>query len=136
MLTVLLVEDNRTNQIVVGGMLAAEPVDLHIAGNGVEAVEMFREAAPDLVLMDLCMPEMDGFAATAAIRRIEAERGMAHTPVIALTAYAAPEDRARCIEQGMDDYLTKPLDKTGLVAAIRRHAAAREAPPRRLAGAR
>lgn len=134
-LKVLLVEDNRTNQLVVGGMLASEPVELSVSGNGLEAVQAFRRTAPDVVLMDICMPEMDGFAATAAIRGIEAEAGLSRTPVIALTACAGPEDRARCMAAGMDDHLCKPLDKPALVAAIRTHAAGRGAPVPQLAQA-
>jgi two-component system, sensor histidine kinase and response regulator len=116
--TVLLVEDNRTNQLVVTMMLENEPVDLRVARNGGEAIALFPETAPDVVLMDVCMPGMDGFAATAAIRRIEAERGLPRTPVVALTAYAGQEHRARCLEHDMDDYLTKPLNKADLLAAI------------------
>ena len=117
-LLVLLVEDNRTNQTVVSMMLENEPIDLRIARDGREATVLFRDLAPDLVLMDVCMPEMDGFAATTAIRRIEAERGLPRTPVVALTAYAGQEHRARCVEHDMDDYLTKPLNKSELVATI------------------
>lgn len=133
-LTVLLVEDNRTNQIVVGKMLASEPITLRIARNGIEAIALFRDVAPDVVLMDLCMPEMDGLAATSALRRIEAEEGIPRTPVIALTAYAGEEHHQRCLEQGMDYYLSKPLQKAALIAAIRTQAEAEQSPPRRQAG--
>ncbi len=131
-LKVLLVEDNRTNQAVVGGMLADEPVELSVAQSGSEAVGAFQKARPDIVLMDLYMPEMDGFAATATIRRIEADQGMPRTPVIALTACAGPEDRARCLAAEMDDFLSKPLDRAALVAAIWAHAG-RAAPSMQLA---
>ncbi len=117
-------------------MLENEPVDLRIANNGREAVTLFQQLAedivPGIVLMDFCMPGMDGFAATAAIRRIEAERGLPRTPVVALTAYSGQEHRARCIENDMDDYLTKPLNKSELVAMVvggDREAASRVAAP-------
>ena len=99
-------------------MLEGEPVDLRIARNGREAIALFPELAPDLVLMDVCMPEMDGFAATAAVRRLEVEHGLSRTPIIALTAYSGTEHHARCIEHDMDGYLTKPLNKPELVATV------------------
>ena len=120
-LAVLVAEDNRTNQLVVRSMLKDQPLDLQVACNGREAVEIFRETGIDLVLMDVSMPEMDGFAATAAIRAIEACDGRPRTPIIALTANAMEGDRERCLEADMDDYLSKPLRKPQLVGMIRAH---------------
>ena len=120
-LSVLVAEDNRTNQLVVRSMLKDQPLDLQIAWNGREAVEIFRETGIDLVLMDISMPEMDGFAATAAIRAIEAREGLPRTPIIALTANAMEGDRERCLDADMDDYLSKPLRKPQLVGMIRAH---------------
>ena len=122
-LQVMLVEDNRTNQLVFTLMLEDEPVDLRIAASGCEAVALFPELLPDLVLMDVCMPDMDGFAATAAIRRLELERGLPRVPVLALTAYSGNEYRDRCLEHDMDDFLPKPLNKSDLIALVRAHGA-------------
>ncbi len=127
-LLVLLVEDNRTNQMVVSRMLENEPVDLRIARNGHEAIALFPDFLPDLVLMDVCMPDMDGFAATAAIRQMEIERGLPRTPVVALTAYSGTEHRARCTEQDMDDYLPKPLSKPDLIGMVLAHGLKAKAP--------
>jgi CheY-like chemotaxis protein len=128
-LLVLMAEDNRTNQIVVSMMLENEPIDLRIANNGREAIALFHELAPDVVLMDVCMPEMDGFAATSAIRRAEAEHGLPRTPVVALTAHSGKEHRTRCLENDMDDYLSKPLNRSDLIKVVFAHG--RPSPARR-----
>jgi CheY-like chemotaxis protein len=79
-----------------------------VAANGREAVTAFRDGAFDLILMDVQMPEMDGFEATAAIRAAEADAGT-HVPIVAMTAHAFAEDRERCLAAGMDAFLTKPV---------------------------
>jgi protein-histidine pros-kinase len=91
-----------------------------LAANGREAVEAVRGGEFDLVLMDVQMPEMDGLDATREIRRVEAQRGRAAIPIIALTAHALATDRDRCLEAGMNDYVSKPLQRSDLVAAMRR----------------
>ena len=107
-LSVLLVEDNPVNQRLATRMLEKRGHRVVLAGNGREALEALEKASFDLVLMDVQMPEMDGFQATAAIR--EKEMGTAtHLPVIALTAHAIKGDRERCLAAGMDGYLTKPI---------------------------
>lgn len=107
---VLLVEDNPVNREVALNMLQVLRCDAEIAVNGQEAVAKVREQHFDVVLMDCEMPVMDGYAATRAIRSWEAERGDGrHIPILALTAHALAEDRRRCLEVGMDDYLTKPF---------------------------
>ncbi len=107
-LRVLLVEDNHINQRLASRMLEKRGHRVVIAGNGLEALEAIAKGTFDLVLMDLQMPEMDGFEATAAIR--ERENGTAaHVPVIALTAHAMKGDREKCLARGMDGYLTKPI---------------------------
>ncbi len=117
-LLVLVAEDNRTNQMVVRKMLKDQPVDLRFAGNGRDAVELYSAVNPDLILMDVSMPEMDGFEATGAIRALETEGQVRHTPIVALTANAMAGDRERCLEAGMDDYLSKPLRKAQLLKTI------------------
>ncbi len=110
---VLLVEDNKVNQMVAGALLEQAGISFDIAENGREAIEKLatREQAPyTLILMDCQMPEMDGYQATRSIRAAEA--GMAHQSVniVALTANAMQGDKERCLNAGMNDYLTKPLN--------------------------
>jgi len=105
---VLVVEDNRTNQMVAGGMLEKSDCHCEFAGNGREAVDAVRRSNFDLILMDCSMPEMDGYEATLLIRVFEKESGR-HTPIVAMTANVQAGDEARCLEAGMDDYLAKPV---------------------------
>ena len=115
---VLLVEDNAVNQIVAESLLARRGFDVVVAANGREGVAAFQRERFDLVLMDIQMPEMDGFEALAAIRAIEEPTGR-HTPVVALTAHALKEDRERCLAAGMDDYLAKPIEAAKLYEIVR-----------------
>lgn len=124
---VLIAEDNRTNQLVFRRMLDPEPCEVVFAGNGLEAVQIWERESPDLVLMDISMPEMDGYEATARIRAAEAETGRQSVPIVALTANAMSGDRERCIEAGMDDYLAKPVRKAQLQDVIARYAPAQSA---------
>lgn len=119
-LSVLVAEDNKTNQAVVKNMLKNAGVVLTFADNGLEALEKFVEIKPDFVLMDMSMPQMDGIEATRAIRRLEAEAAIGHCPIVALTANAMREDRDRCIQAGMDGFLCKPINKKELLSAIQR----------------
>ena len=105
--TILLVEDNKVNQLVGSKVLENLGYAFTVANNGVEAVDAFRSGSYDAVLMDCQMPEMDGYEATAAIRRIEGSEG--HIPIIAMTAAAMEGDREHCIAAGMDDFITKPV---------------------------
>ncbi|HAR96598.1 MAG TPA: histidine kinase, partial [Deltaproteobacteria bacterium] len=112
-LHVLLVEDNRVNQQVAKAMLETMTCRVDVAGDGAEAVAAVKNKHYDVVLMDCQMPSMDGYEATKAIREWESERYAGrkkpnHIPIIALTAHAMKGDRERCIEAGMDDYLSKP----------------------------
>jgi two-component system, sensor histidine kinase and response regulator len=114
----LLVEDNFVNQRVALYMLAKLGYQVHVAQNGREALERLRAVAYDLVLMDCQMPEMDGFEASKLIRD-PASGVLDHAvPIIAMTAHAAPEDRARSIASGMNDFLSKPVDQAALSAMI------------------
>lgn len=119
---ILIAEDNRTNAFIVEKMLASPGRVLHFAADGAAAVAMFRAVRPDLVLMDMSMPVLDGLEATRRIRAIEAEEGLgAHCPIVALTANAFDEDRITCLEAGCDEFLTKPVAKTALLAVLQRY---------------
>ena len=108
--TVLLVEDNAVNAFISAASLESMGVQSVHAADGNEAVDLYRKRRFDAVLMDCEMPVMDGFAATRLIREFEAESGWARTPIIALTANALTGDREHCLQQGMDDYLSKPIE--------------------------
>lgn len=110
---VLLVEDNMLNQKAAMFLLEELGVVAQLATNGKEAVEAISKDKFALILMDCHMPEMDGFEATVAIRKLEELAG-SYTPIIAVTALAMAGDRERCIAAGMDDYISKPIDKTML----------------------
>jgi len=116
-LRILLAEDNLVNQRLATRLLEKRGHQVTLAGNGKEAVAATEKNAFDLVLMDLQMPEMDGFEATAALREREKQTGI-HLPVIALTAHALKGDRERCIEAGMDGYLSKPIRPQELDATL------------------
>lgn len=116
-LDVLVAEDNEVNQLVFGQILAGLGLSHRIAGNGRTAVEMYRTFKPKLILMDVSMPEMNGYEATRAIRAEEAANG-SRTPIIGVTAHALKGDREKCIDAGMDDYLPKPVSPDKLGAKI------------------
>jgi two-component system, sensor histidine kinase and response regulator len=116
-LRVLVAEDNPINQRLVGALLERRGHAPVMAADGREAVANLEIAAFDIVLMDLEMRGMDGFAAAAAIRDRERSTG-AHVPIIALSAHADPGSRQRCLAAGMDGYLTKPLRYDELIAAV------------------
>ena len=113
---VLAAEDNRTNQLVFAKMVKDVDIELRFAANGCEAVELFQSWAPDLVFMDISMPEMDGLEAVRAIRVIEDGQGT--VPVVALTAHAMDGDAAEILAAGMDRYLTKPLRKSAILDVL------------------
>jgi Amt family ammonium transporter len=121
---VLIADDNEINQIVAAEILRSEGYVPSAVRNGREAVEAARSGRFDLVLMDCEMPEMDGFAATREIRAGESSgrplgQGGRPIPIIALTAQAVQGDRQRCLDAGMDDYVTKPIDRLALLRAMR-----------------
>jgi two-component system sensor histidine kinase/response regulator len=116
---ILLVEDNRVNREVATSMLNAMHCSVVQVTNGQDAVAIVRRQAFDLVLMDCEMPIMDGYAATEAIRKWELEvDGSQLIPIVALTAHALPEDRRRCLDLGMNDFLSKPFSMNALHETI------------------
>ena len=105
---VLVAEDNEVNQIVFSQILGSCGYSFRIANNGKEAVEMFEKLSPKVICMDVSMPLMNGYEATAAIREIDLLKAQ-HTPIIGVTAHAIKGDREKCFAAGMDDYLSKPV---------------------------
>ena len=126
-LKVLVVEDNAVNRRLASKLLEKRGHRPEVACDGQAALEMMARQSFDLILMDVQMPEMDGFQATAAIREREAETG-AHIPILALTAHAMKGDRERCLDAGMDGYVSKPIQSSELFAAIDALAAPSEPP--------
>jgi signal transduction histidine kinase/DNA-binding response OmpR family regulator len=116
-LRILIAEDNPVNQAVARGILQKEGHILMLAKNGLEAVRLHQLERPDLILMDVQMPELDGLRATQEIRDAEQPFGH-HTPIIAMTAHAMASDSERCLQAGMDAHLAKPLDKDILLTTI------------------
>lgn len=121
LLTVLYAEDNATNRLVFSKMVQGLDLDLHFAVNGREAVEKFTELRPDIIFMDISMPEMDGREAT---RHIRAHANGRSVPIIAVTAHALKEETEKMLSAGMNGTLTKPLRKADLLDAISRHSPA------------
>jgi CheY-like chemotaxis protein len=118
-LDILVAEDNEVNQLVFTQILAETAMSFEIVGNGELALAAYREMQPRMILMDVSMPKMSGLEATAAIRDLEAEGGT-HVPIIGVTAHALKGDRERCINAGMDDYLSKPISPKALLEKVAR----------------
>jgi PAS domain S-box-containing protein len=116
-LQILLAEDNLVNQTLAVRLLEKRGYVVTVVGDGRAAIAALEKQSYDVVLMDVQMPEMDGFEATAVIRKNE-ESGARHTPIVAMTAHALKGDRERCLASGMDDYLPKPIRSAELFAAI------------------
>ncbi|MDH5297577.1 MAG: response regulator [Desulfobulbaceae bacterium] len=120
---VLLVEDNDINQEIAVALLEGVGLEVAVAANGVEAVDLLAHEGFELVLMDLQMPEMDGYEATRQIRLREEWRDL---PIVAMTAHAMTHDRQRCLDAGMNDHVAKPIEVAELYAALVRWLPARE----------
>ncbi|MCG8470613.1 MAG: response regulator [Desulfobacterales bacterium] len=116
--TILLVEDNPINRMVATEMLQGSGATIDTAENGIDAVEQAKAHHYDLVLMDIQMPQMDGYQATRAIRT---DLKLSTLPIIAMTAHAMYGDREKCLAAGMNDYISKPIDRDRLFATIRRN---------------
>ena len=116
----LVVEDNKSNQILLKVILKKLNITFDIANDGIEAIEAFKANQYDLILMDENMPNMNGTEAAKKIIEYEKEYNMVHTPIVALTANALKGDREKFIEAGMDEYLTKPIDKNKLIQILKK----------------
>ena len=117
MAKILLVEDNEMNRDMLSRRLTRKGYDVVVALDGASGVDMAQSENPDLILMDMSLPIMDGWEAT---RKIKASPGTRTTPVIALTAHAMAEDRDKALEAGCDDYDTKPVELTRLLEKMER----------------
>lgn len=116
MKTILIVDDKRSAQRLVADYLSEKGFRTVAANNGREALFVARHENPDLVLLDIMMPEMDGYE---AMKRIRAQERFKTVPMIALTAKAMKDDRSKCIEAGANDYCSKPVDMEKLTALMR-----------------
>jgi CheY-like chemotaxis protein len=122
-MTILVVEDNDLNRELLARRLKRKGFDVVHAADGIEGVRLARESHPDLILMDMSLPGMDGWQAT---RVLKSDAATVHLPVIALTAHAMAGDFEKAIEAGCDDYDTKPVDMPRLLGKIERLLALRE----------
>jgi CheY-like chemotaxis protein len=115
-------EDVEMNMVLIKTLVKRiiPGVEIYEAKNGMEAVDLFKKKSPDLILMDIQMPELDGLEATKAIKRLEGSKDI-NTPVIALTAGAFSDDKEKCLNAGMVDFLTKPISIKELTIALRRY---------------
>jgi signal transduction histidine kinase/ActR/RegA family two-component response regulator len=118
--TILVVEDNEINKKLAAAFLSKQGYANLTASNGVEAIEVYEREDIDLILMDIQMPELNGFEATKIIRDKEKQSGE-HMPIIAMTAYAMTGDREKCLAAGMDDYISKPISASILYEKIEKH---------------
>ena len=114
-MTILIVEDNEMNRDMLARRLRRVGFDIVIAETGLDGVRRAHETLPDLILMDLSLPDLDGWEAT---RRVKASASTRHIPVIALTAHALEEERERAFDAGCDDFQTKPVDFARLLERI------------------
>lgn len=112
---ILLAEDNQANRIVAVEILTQSGFEVDVAENGEKAVEAVQKKSYDLILMDVQMPKMDGLEATRSIRKLEQER---RVPIIAMTANAMDGDREQCLAAGMDDYISKPIERLQLISTM------------------
>jgi two-component system cell cycle response regulator len=113
---VLVVDDVATNRLLLRAKLSSAYYDVVVAENGVQALEMARSEQPDMVMLDVMMPDMDGFAVCKILKSTEET---AHIPVIMVTALDTPEERIRGLEAGADDFLSKPFNDLALFARVR-----------------
>ncbi|MDP3225429.1 MAG: response regulator, partial [Rubrivivax sp.] len=118
---VLYIEDNEVNRLLMEGMLAQRPgIRLRMAAAPQQGLQMAAERPPDLVLLDIQLPDFDGFEVLRRLRQQEARNGRAPAPVVAVSANAMPADRDKAMRAGFADYITKPIDLPLLLAAVDR----------------
>jgi CheY-like chemotaxis protein len=117
MTSILIVEDNEMNRDMLSRRLARKGYDVLLAVDGENGIDMARSNAPDLILMDMSLPVIDGWEAT---RRLKSDDALRHIPVIALTAHAMASDREKALQAGCDDYDTKPIELPRLLGKIER----------------
>ena len=113
---ILIVEDNELNMKLFRDLIEASGYETLETRNGLDVLDLARKHRPDLILMDIMMPVLDGYE---AMRRIRAQSRFEKLPILALTAKAMREDRAKCIAVGANDYMTKPVDATRLLSTLR-----------------
>ena len=118
---VLIVEDNKTNQMLMSIILDETDVSYDIANDGIEALDKYKHNSYDIILMDENMPNMNGIEATKQIRQIEKENSKDKTTIVAVTANALSEDRQRFLDAGMDDYLSKPYTEDAVIGVLRKY---------------
>ena len=118
--SVLAAEDNEVNRLVLKHMIDEEKYALAFAGDGREAVELYKHDGADVILMDISMPNMDGYEAAKAIRDHERDHGLKRAPIICLSAHALEGQREHCVKHDMDDYLPKPIRKEEVNAALKK----------------
>ncbi|MNL38626.1 Transcriptional regulatory protein SrrA [compost metagenome] len=116
-----MVDDTEDNRILFIRYLSREPFEIVEAENGLEAIDKIKSEKFDIIFMDVQMPELDGYATTAKIREWEDSHHQEHTPIIALTAHALSEDRAKSIKAGCDDHITKPFKKNTILSVIEKY---------------
>lgn len=121
MQTILVVDDNLDNRTIIAHMLKLSGFRVVTAGDGHQAIAMSEHESPDLILMDLAMPGLDGWSAAA---RIKSSASLAHVPVIAVTGHVTRDDIERALRAGCDDYLVKPIDFETMLLKVRAHLAA------------
>lgn len=114
---ILVVEDNPDNRILITDVLSSLNYEVIVAVDGEQGLELAQAELPDLILMDLSLPKMDGWTATTAIK---ADEALAHVPIIALTAHAMVGDREKALQAGCDDYISKPIDLRELASKLTR----------------
>jgi len=120
---ILLVDDNKVNQLVANGILEEIGLEADVANNGAEAIEALGKNSYDIILMDCQMPVMDGYEATKVIKSGELGESIKSIPVVAMTANAMDGDKEKCFASGMDDYISKPIDPEKLEAVLRKYLA-------------
>lgn len=131
-LNILLAEDQEMNSMLIRAYFDELPYTIDLAENGKKAVDKFKSGKYDLILMDIQMPEVDGYIATKEIRQWEKENNLKPTPIIALTAYAYSEDKDKALESGCDGYISKPFRAENLLAIIYEHTKDKMIPTERI----